>query len=66
VLFIPKKDSGYHLCVDYHGLNTITIKNAYLITNIEQAINHLSSTKIYTQLDLRDAYHRIHIKYSNK
>jgi hypothetical protein len=66
VLFILKKDSSYYLYMDYRGLNAITIKNAYLIANIEQAINYLSSTKIYIQLDLRDAYHHIHIKYSNK
>jgi hypothetical protein len=66
VLFVPKKDGGYHLCVDYRGLNAITIKNTYLITNIEQAINRLSGAKIYTQLDLRDAYHRIRIKSSDK
>jgi hypothetical protein len=48
VLFVPKKDGSYHLCVDYHGLNAITIKNAYLITNMEQAINRLSGAKIYT------------------
>jgi hypothetical protein len=66
VLFIPKKDGGYCLCVDYHGLNTITVKNVYPIANMEQAINCLSSAKIYTQLDLRDAYHHIYIKCSNK
>jgi hypothetical protein len=66
VLFILKKDSGYCLCVDYRGLNIITVKNAYLIANIEQAINHLSSVKIYTQLDLWDVYYYIHIKCSNK
>jgi hypothetical protein len=52
--------------MDYHGLNTITIKNIYLIINMEQAINHLSSTKIYTQLDLWDVYYHIHIKCGNK
>jgi hypothetical protein len=66
VLFIPKKDSSYCLCMDYHGLNIITIKNIYPIVNMEQAINHLSSAKIYMQLDLQDAYHHIHIKCSNK
>jgi transposase InsO family protein len=62
VLFVPKKDGGYRLCVDYRGLNAITVKNAYPIANMEQAINRLSGAKIYTQLDLRDAYHRIRIK----
>jgi hypothetical protein len=66
VLFILKKDSGYCLCVDYRGLNAITVKNVYLIANIEQAINCLSSAKIYTQLDLQDVYYHIHIKCGNK
>src|SRR6266487_1760893 len=37
ILFAPKKDGSLQLCVDYRGLNTITIKNWYplpLITEI--------------------------------
>jgi hypothetical protein len=37
ILFAPKKDGGLQLCVDYRGLNAITIKNRYplpLITEI--------------------------------
>jgi hypothetical protein len=31
ILFIKKKDSGMRLCVDYRGLNAITIKNRCLL-----------------------------------
>jgi hypothetical protein len=37
ILFVPKKDGGLRLCVNYRGLNAITVKNRYpllLITKI--------------------------------
>jgi hypothetical protein len=33
-LFVLKKNGTLRLCVDYRKLNTITIKNRYLIPNI--------------------------------
>ena len=62
IFFIPKKDGGLRLCVDYRGLNQITIKNRYPLPLISETLDRLSSAKIFTQLDLRDAYHRIRVK----
>ncbi|UPX11405.1 uncharacterized protein EKO05_0002011 [Ascochyta rabiei] len=50
------------LCVDYWGLNKITIKNRYPIPLVSEMMDQLSKAKVFTKLDLRDAYHRLQIK----
>ena len=62
VLFVSKKDEGLHLCVDYWGLNQVTIKNQHPLPLIEETMNWLSGVKLFTKLDLKDAYHWICIK----
>jgi hypothetical protein len=34
-LFVEKKDKELHLCVDYHMLNAVTIKNKYPLPRID-------------------------------
>ena len=62
IIFIPKKDGSLWLCVDYHRLNSITVKNCYPLLLVSEILDRLSSAKIYTKLDLRDTYHHIQIK----
>lgn len=62
IMFVPKKDGGLRLCVDYRGLNKITIKNRHPLPLISETLDRLSGAKIFTKMDLRDAYHRIRIK----
>ncbi|UTT91960.1 hypothetical protein NDA17_003890 [Ustilago hordei] len=61
VLFIPKKDGGLRLCVDYRGLNEITVKNRAPLPLIEEQLFLLRKARIYTKLDLRAAYNLIRI-----
>ncbi|KPM33905.1 hypothetical protein AK830_g12666, partial [Neonectria ditissima] len=62
VLFVPKKDGGIRICVDYRGLNAITIKNRYPLPLISDLIDRLAGAKWISKIDIRDAYHRIRIK----
>ena len=62
IIFVPKKDGSLQLCINYCGLNSITVKNCYPLLLVSEILDRLSSTKIYTKLDLRDAYHYIQIK----
>ena len=45
ILFAPKKDGGLRLCVDYRGLNKVTIKNRHPLPLIMETLDHLVSTK---------------------
>ncbi|SPC67200.1 related to reverse transcriptase [Ustilago sp. UG-2017b] len=56
VLFVPKKDGGLQLCVDYRGLNEITIKNRAPLPLIEEQLFLLCKARIYSKLDLKAAY----------
>lgn len=62
ILFVPKKDGGLRLCVDYRGLNKVTIKNRHPLPLIGETLDRLNGAKVFTKLDLKDAYHRIRIK----
>jgi hypothetical protein len=62
ILFVKKKDGSIRLCVDYCGLNRITIKNCYPLPLISESLERLAQAKFYTKLDVREAYHRIRIR----
>lgn len=66
ILFVAKKDGSLRLCVDYRALNKITRKNRYPLPLIGETLDRLSGAKVFTKLDLRDAYHRIPIEESDR
>ena len=61
ILFDMKSDGSFYLCVDYWGLNNITIKNQYPLSPIKKSLNWLGRAKQFTQLDLTNAYHQMKI-----
>ena len=62
ILFNRKPNGSFYLCVDYWGLNNITIKNRYLLPLIGESLDRLGRAKQFTQLDLTNAYHRMRIR----
>ena len=59
ILFIKKKDSSLRLCVDYCGLNAVTIKDKYPIPLISEILDRLGQAQVFTKLDLQGAYNLI-------
>ncbi len=60
--FVKKKDGSLRPCIDYRGLNDITVKNRYPLPLMSLALEILQGAKIFTKLDLRNAYHLVRIK----
>jgi hypothetical protein len=61
VIFIPKKDGAQRLCVDYHALNEVTIKNKYPLHRIDDLFNQLGDACVFSKIDLRSGYHKLKI-----
>lgn len=59
ILFAKKSGGGLRLCVDYRKLNLITKKDSYPIPLISELLARVSRAKIFTKLDIRQAFNRI-------
>ena len=50
------------MVVDYHALNSITIKDNYPLPQTDELFDQLQGVKIFTKLDLHSGYHQIRVK----
>ncbi|SPC61665.1 uncharacterized protein UHOD_11627 [Ustilago sp. UG-2017b] len=61
ILFVKKKDGSLRLCVDYRGLNRITIRNRYPLPLIDELLDRLREARFFTRIDLRGTYNLLRI-----
>jgi hypothetical protein len=57
-----KKDGTLRMCVDYHPLNAVTIKNKYPLPYIDTFFDQLAGAKVFSKIDLHSGYHQIKIR----
>jgi hypothetical protein len=62
VIFVPKKDGTQRLCVDYHALNEVTIKNKYPLPRIDDLFDQLFGAYVFSKIDLRSRYHQLKVR----
>ena len=66
VLFTKKKDGGLHLCVDYQGLNAITLKNRHLLLLIQIFLDLIIGLWFFTKLNIIATYNLLRIQKSDE
>jgi hypothetical protein len=63
IVFVPKAHArGFRLCVDYRGLNKVTIANRYSLLIMSELQDRVRGAKIFTKIDLKNGYNLIRIK----
>jgi hypothetical protein len=62
---MEKKDGTQQMCVDYHSLNKVTIKNKYPLPRIEDLLNQMKGASVFSKINLRSGYHQLRIRGSD-
>jgi Reverse transcriptase (RNA-dependent DNA polymerase) len=61
ILFVRKGDGSLRFCIDYRKLNALTRKDRYPLPLIDETLARLRKAKIFTKLDIRQAFHKMRI-----
>uniref|UniRef100_A0A0G4FLM1 Reverse transcriptase domain-containing protein n=1 Tax=Chromera velia CCMP2878 TaxID=1169474 RepID=A0A0G4FLM1_9ALVE len=62
VLFVQKADGTQRMCIDFTGLNKITVRDKFPIPHPEELLSRLHGAKFFSSLDLRQYFHQTRIR----
>ena len=61
VVLVHKKDGALRFCIDLRKLNERTVKDAYSLPHIEDSLDVLNGSCIFTSIDLNSGYWQVEL-----
>ena len=59
IVLVPKKDGKLRFCVDYRKLNAVSKKDRYPLPRIDDALDRLKGSSVFSTLDCDQAYYQV-------
>ena len=66
VVQVQKKDGSLRFCIDLRKLNNWTIRDAYLLPQIDETLTSLQSSQLFSPLDLKLGYWQVKMDEESK
>jgi hypothetical protein len=63
---VKKNNNSLRFCIDYQKLNNLTYKDQYLLLLINKTLTYIARAKIFTKLDIQQAFYRIRISLESE
>ena len=66
IVLVRKKDGTWRFCIDYRKLNDVTVKDSYMIPQVNDLLDTLAGQMYFTTLDLASGYWQVNVAEEHK